>query len=135
MNRDPEGWARLGRAISTARKTQGLRQEDLADRAGVSLGSVQNAESGAVPKARMPQTLHPIAKALGWADGAIDDILGGGAPPGGWQDVSVQQHVDAEQLEADMTHAMVRATDAATSAEIKAAAKAAIDVLRQHGLI
>lgn len=135
MNRDPQAWARLGQAIATARKSQGLRQEDLAERAGVSLGSVQNAEAGAVPKARMPQTLHPIAKALGWPDGAIDDILAGGAPPGGWSDVSVQQQVDAERLEVEMTNAIVRATDAATSADIKAAAKAAIDVLRQHGMI
>lgn len=135
MNRDPEGWSRLGQAIATARRTQGLRQEDLAERAGVSLGSVQNAEGGAVPKARMPQTLHPIAKALGWPDDAIDNILAGGAPPGGWADVSAQEHVDVERLEVEMTHAMVRATDGVTTADIKRATKAAMDVLRQHGMI
>lgn len=135
MNRDPHAWARLGQAFAVARKAQGLSQGALAELAGVSLGSVQNAEAGAVPKARMPQTLHPIAKALGWPDGAIDDLLEGGAPPGGWSDVSVQQQVTGEQLEAEMTNAMVRATDDVTSADIKRATKAAMDVLRQHGMI
>ncbi|MFJ8301551.1 helix-turn-helix domain-containing protein [Streptomyces sp. NPDC094447] len=135
MIRDPEGWARLGQAFATARKTQGLTQDELARLAGVSLGSVQNAEAGQVPKARMPQSLYPIAKALNWPDGAIDDILRGGAPPGGWTDVSVQKHISEKQLEVELSHAMVRAAGTATGTEIEAATKAALDVLREHGLI
>jgi transcriptional regulator with XRE-family HTH domain len=135
MIRDPEGWARLGQAFATARKTQGLTQEELARQSGVSLGSVQNAEAGQVPKARMPQSLYPIAKALGWPDGFIDDILRGGAPPGGWSDVSVQKQVSEQQLKVELSHAIVRAAGTATGTEIEAATKAALDVLRQHGLI
>ncbi|KUJ65430.1 helix-turn-helix domain-containing protein [Streptosporangium amethystogenes] len=135
MNRDPHAWARLAKAIATKRQAQGLRQEDLAAAAGVSLGSVQNAESGVPPKARMPQSLPPIVKALGLPDTWIDDVLEGKAPPGEWRDVDVQAEVDAERLESDLTHAFVRASDQATAAEIKAATKAALDVLRQHGLI
>jgi len=134
MNRDPAMWARLAKAIASTRAAKGWRQEDLAARAGVSLGSVQNAESGTPPKARMPQSLYPIAKALGQPDTWIDDVLAGKAS-GEWRDVDVQADVDEERLESDLTHAFVRASDQATAAEIKAAAKAALDVLRQHGLI
>ncbi|KAA6211748.1 helix-turn-helix domain-containing protein [Streptomyces filamentosus] len=134
MNRDPHAWARLGKAIASTRKATGMRQEDLATKAGVSLGSVQNAESGAPPKARMPQSLYPIVKALGLPDTWIDDVLDG-KPSGEWRDADVQGEVDKERLESDLTHALVRASDQATAAEIKAATKAALDVLRQHGLI
>lgn len=135
MNRDPEMWARLGQALTAARQVQNLTQEALATRAGVSLTSVKSAETGVVPKARMPYTLLAIARTLGWPEGSVDAVLDGAAPPGGWSDVSVQKDIDAEQLEVEMTNAIVRATDAATSADIKAATKAALDVLRQHGLI
>lgn len=135
MNRDPEVWARLGQALASARRALGLTQEELAERAGVGLGSVKSAEAGTVPKARMPYTIPAIARALGWPDGAVDAVLDGGAPPGGWGDVSVQQHVDTERLEADLTHAFVRSSGGATGAEIQAATKAALDVLRRHGLI
>lgn len=135
MNRDPKVWARLGQALASARRTLGLTQEELAQEAGVGLGSVKNAEAGSVPKARMPYTIPAIAKALGWPDGAVDHVLDGGAPPGGWSDVSVQKQISDERLEAEMTHAMVRAAGTATGTEIAAATKAALDVLRQHGLI
>lgn len=135
MIRDPHAWTRLGQAFAAARKARGLRQEDLAEAAGVSLGSVQNAEAGIAPKARMPQTIYPIAKALGWPEGAIDNILSGGAPPGEWSNVDVQAQIDEERLEADLTQAFVRASDKATGPEIREGVKAALDVLRQHGLI
>lgn len=135
MNRDPQAWARLGKAIAAKRQAEGLRQEDLATKAGVALGSVQNAEAGKVPKARMPQSLYPIVKALGLPDSWIDDVLADRIPPDNWRDVDVQSVVDEERLEADITNAFVRATEQTPSAEIKAATKAALDVLRQHGLI
>lgn len=135
MNRDPEAWARLGRALSQTRQAKGLTQQDLADRAGVSLNSVQNAEAGTVPKARMPYTVPAIAALLGWPDGAIDEVLAGGEIPGGFRDVSVQKQIDAEQLETIISAAMVRATENATAAEIRAATKIALDELRRQGLL
>lgn len=135
MNRDPQVWARLGQAFAAARKTQGLTQEELADQAGVSLGSVQRAEAGSVPKSRIPITLHPIAKALGWPDSAVDDVLEGRDAPDGWRDVSVQHHVSAERLEEIVSGAMLRTMDSATAAEIKAATAAALDAFRREGII
>lgn len=135
MNRDPKAWARLGQALATARKALRITQRELAEQAGVSFNSVQNAEAGQPPKARMPQSIYPIARALGWPDGAVESVLEGGSPPGDWADVSVQKQVDEARLEADLTHANVRALRGASGAEIEAATKAALDVLRQHGLI
>lgn len=135
MNRDPVAWARLGQAIAQARRAQGFSQGDLAERANVSIGSVQSAEAGTVPKARMPYTVPAIAKAVGWPQGSVEAVLEGAEPPTGWKDTPAQQYVDAEAIESGMTHAMVRASDGATAAEIKAAVKAAMDELRRQGLI
>lgn len=135
MNRDPDAWARLGRALRNAREHRGLTQQDLGEMAGTSARSVQDAEGGAVPKARMPYTIGRIAAALGWPEGAVDAVLDGKAPPGdGWQDVPVQQ-LDEEQLAGIMTTAMVRATEHTTSAEIRAATQIALDELRRQGYL
>jgi transcriptional regulator with XRE-family HTH domain len=136
MNRDPKTWARLGRAIRDARQRRKLTQQQLADLAGVSSRSVQDAEAGTVPKARMPISLGPIAAALGWPEGTIDTILSGGMPPGEeWRDVTVQQQIDEDVLSGIITTAMVRATENTSSAEIRAAIKIALDELRRHGYI
>lgn len=136
MNRDPESWSRLGRALRTAREQRRLSQDELADRAGVSTASVQSLESGTVPKSRMPITLAPVAQALGWPAGAAGAVLEGGDAPGGeWRDVSVQQQVDEETASGVITNAMVRALDNATPAEIREATRLAVDALRRHGVI
>ena len=98
MNRDPKMWARLGQALAHARQAQGLRQEDVAEKAGVSLKSVRTAEAGVVPKARMPMTLAPIAKVIGWPPGAVNTVLDGGEIPGGWTDTPVQKLIDEDRL-------------------------------------
>ena len=72
-------WARLATAIRAAREARGLTQVDLAERAGISEGSVQNLESGA-PRTRMPQSLAKVEPHLGWAAGSGRAILHGGEP-------------------------------------------------------
>ena len=69
------------------------------------------------------------------AGGLRGQVLDGGEIPGGFVDVPVQQVIDEEQLGSILRDAMVRATDNATSAEIKAATKIALDEMRRHGLI
>jgi transcriptional regulator with XRE-family HTH domain len=136
MNRDPEAWARLGRALRTTREHRGLTQQEVADLAGVSARSVRDAEAGAVPKARMPYTISRIAAALDWPEGAIDAVLAGAGPPGGeWQDVPVQAQVDEETVTGLIDSAMVRAMNNATPAEIREATRLAVDALRRHGVI
>lgn len=133
MNRDPEAWSRLGRALVRARQGQGLTQDELAARAGVSTASVQSAEAGKIPKARMPYTIPAIAKALGWPPSAVEAILGGAEPPGGWKDTQIQSLIDAERLETILAGAMVRASDNVTPAEIKRATRIALDEMRRQG--
>jgi DNA-binding XRE family transcriptional regulator len=136
MNRDPQTWARLGQALRNAREHLGHSQDELAALAHVSTASVQSAEAGTVPKSRMPFTLASIARALGWPQGAVDEVLAGAEPPGSqWRDVPVQQQLDAEQLAGIMTNAMVRATSKTTSDEIKEATRIALDELRRHGYL
>lgn len=133
INRDPDTWARLGRALRESRERQGLTQDELAKKAGVSTKSVQDAEAGKVPKARMPYTLAAVAQALGWPAGAVDSVLAGGEPPGGWQDVRAD--IEDEQVQSILTNAMVRATNNATAVEIRKAVEIAMDDLRRHGFL
>ncbi|WP_432158112.1 helix-turn-helix transcriptional regulator [Streptomyces sp. bgisy153] len=133
MNRDPDAWARLGRALRESRERRGLTQEEVAERADVSKKSVQEAEAGKVPKSRMPYTLAPIAAALSWPAGAVDSVLDGGEPPGGWRDVRVE--IEDDRVEQIIVNAMVRATSSTTSAEIRNAAKIALDELRRYGYL
>jgi transcriptional regulator with XRE-family HTH domain len=135
MNRDPRAWARLGQALKQARLSRGLSQAELAELAGVSTASVQNAEAGDVPKKRMPYTLARIGTALTWPSGSVEAVLDGAAPPGGWTDVSVQPQIDEEELESILNSAMLRATNSTTSTEIRNATKIAIDELRKRGIL
>jgi len=136
MNRDPQSWARLGRALRTAREHRGLTQQELGELAGTSARSVQEAEGGAVPKSRMPYTIGRIASALSWPEGSVDAVLDGSPPPGdGWQDVPVQAQVDAEVASGIIVNAMVRATSQPPSDEIKEATRLALDEFRRLGLI
>ncbi|MFE7315638.1 multiprotein-bridging factor 1 family protein [Streptomyces sp. NPDC057555] len=74
---EPSGWKRLAVAIRRERERQGLSQAELAERAGVSVGSVKNAETGTAPKRRKPYTLTHIETTLGWEPGTVDDIVEG----------------------------------------------------------
>lgn len=133
MNRDPQAWARLGRALRDARERQGSTQAEVAARADVSTKSVQEAEAGKVPRARMPYTIAPVAQALGWPGGAVEAVLEGADPPGGWRDKPVQ--IDSEAVAAIIGQALIRATDNITTAEIRHATQIAVDELRRRGLI
>ncbi|MEU0847657.1 helix-turn-helix domain-containing protein [Streptomyces flaveolus] len=72
-------WGKLGAAIRAAREARGLRQIDLAERAGISEGSVQNLEGGE-PRSRMPQSLAKVEPHLGWAAGSGLAVLRDGEP-------------------------------------------------------
>ncbi|MDT0306829.1 helix-turn-helix transcriptional regulator [Streptomyces sp. DSM 44917] len=133
MNRDPRAWQRLSRALREARGHKGLTQADLASLAGVSLAAVGAAEKGEPPEKRMPPTLPKIARALGWPAGAIETILEGADPPGGWTEPAAR--LDAGLVETVMTQAMVTATNQATAAEIRRAVTIAVDELRRHGVL
>ncbi len=70
---------RLAHAVREAREARGWRQEDLADRAHVGIGSVQNIESGR-PFKRTPTSFAKIEDALGWERGSCVVTARGGDP-------------------------------------------------------
>lgn len=76
MTRD---WAKLARAIKAAREARGLTQIDLAERAGVSEGTIQNLESPE-PRRRIPPSLSKVQPHIGWAPNSGLAILEGGEP-------------------------------------------------------
>lgn len=76
MTRD---WARLAAAIRAAREARGLRQIDLAERADVSEGTIQNLESPE-PRRRIPPSLSKVEPHIGWAADSGLAVLGGGEP-------------------------------------------------------
>lgn len=80
MNRDPEAWARLGRAIRSERGRYGWSRKQLAKASGVSEAAVQNAENGRVPVRRWPQTIARIERSLGWHPGTAKAVTEGGTP-------------------------------------------------------
>lgn len=73
-------WERLGRLIAQSRREQGIRtQRELAGRAGVSLKTVSNCETGRVPESvGVPGSYYLIAGVLGWPGGAVERVLAGG---------------------------------------------------------
>lgn len=81
----------------------------------------------------MPQTLAPIAKALGWPVGRVDAVLADTEPENAWQTLGVA--IDDAQLERILTNAMVRAMTDTPSAEIRNAVRIAVDDLRRHGAL
>lgn len=75
LPRDPVVWKRLGATLRQDRERQGLSRAALAAMAGTSLGAIENAEGGRVPKARWPHALPRIAHALGWEPGRLQQLL------------------------------------------------------------
>ncbi|GAA2485154.1 hypothetical protein GCM10010406_21760 [Streptomyces thermolineatus] len=74
-----QDWARLGSAVRARRDELHMTQVDLAKKAGVSEGTVQNIESGRA-YSRRPPSLPRIESSLGWAPGSVSSILSGGSP-------------------------------------------------------
>lgn len=70
---------RLGERISGARARLRLTQQELADRIGVSVKTVNNLEAGRTGPPR-PANRALLEDALGWAPGSVRAILDGGEP-------------------------------------------------------
>lgn len=72
-----DAWKRLGEAIRRRRAMLGMTQEDLADAADLSPGTVRNIEQGRRPR---ELSLPKINAALGWTDDSYVRVLEGGTP-------------------------------------------------------
>lgn len=110
-------WKRLGDAIRGRREELGMAyKKDLAAAAGVTRQSVESLEAGK-HRDRMPPTVKPIEKALGWEPGTAARILAGedvqpqngvtprlaeGMPVRVVQELSSGEAVDTEVVELDV---------------------------------
>jgi transcriptional regulator with XRE-family HTH domain len=134
MERD---WKRLATAIKTAREAAGMTQRDLAEKAGIAVGSVQNLESGQA-RARMPQSLAKIEKALSWAGGSGVAILDGASGPvliSNEGDGHYIAKIPLDELSDAITSSAIAVTDNLTAREIRELSKAIIDELNGRGLL
>lgn len=83
-----DDWDGLARALRAARNNLGLTQQELADRAGVGIGTVKNLE-GRRTTTRWPISIAKIEKALG--------------KPEGWARAIVERRTSAETTEQPST--------------------------------
>ncbi|KQW11414.1 helix-turn-helix transcriptional regulator [Streptomyces sp. Root369] len=134
MERD---WVALAKAIRRAREAAGMTQADLAEKAGIAVGSVQNLEAGRA-RNRIPQSLAKVESALGWAVGSGVTILQGLAGPvtmepiGGGRAIA---RIPADEAEGAVKDALLAVADNLTAREIRELAKAITDELKGRGLL
>jgi DNA-binding XRE family transcriptional regulator len=72
-------WTALGTALRSRRKDLRLTQDELAEQAGVHVGTIKDYEAGKT-YTRMPKSWSAIERAVNWAPGSAQAILQGGAP-------------------------------------------------------
>lgn len=75
MERD---WARLGTALRAAREALGPTQAELGETIGIGRDAVRDIEAG--KSKRLTATIRAYGRAVGWADGSVDEVLRGGDP-------------------------------------------------------
>lgn len=74
-------WAELARAIRIERASREWSQGDLAERIGVSQGTIKNLEGAHSYKKPPVEHLRAIDAAFGWVEGRLEGILRKEAPP------------------------------------------------------
>ncbi|GAA0705618.1 hypothetical protein GCM10010193_70910 [Kitasatospora atroaurantiaca] len=80
MARMEQDWARLGRAVAVARQDAGMTQNELATAVGVGLSTIKTLERGSRKYLKVQPTHRGVARALGWAEDCVEDVLAGGDP-------------------------------------------------------
>ncbi|MET8826563.1 helix-turn-helix transcriptional regulator [Streptomyces sp. NPDC004610] len=71
-------WTRLGEKLKAGRIARGMEQQEVASAIGVKRGAIRNIEIGDV--AKVTPTIRQYGLLIGWADGAIEEVLDGGEP-------------------------------------------------------
>ena len=116
---DTDGqWEALARAVQQRRAELNLRQHDLEERGGPSVGTVRNVEQGARSSYNL-RTLTQLEVALRWPPGTVRKILNGQATDDDLSAVSVQQPLErqVDQYEAGV-RADPRKSELALAAEL-----------------
>lgn len=135
MERD---WERLAKAIKQAREAAGMTQKDLAKRAEVSEGSVQNLEDPNRRPTRIPQSLAKVEAALGWAVGSGVAILQGATGPVTWEPIGgnvVIAKLPEDELHEAITMSAIAVNDNLTAREIRELSQKIIEELKERGML
>ena len=109
-------WPRLGRAVRTRRKQLRLSQSELAEIAGVHVGTVSNIERGR-SSVELPRSAKDLERALGWQAASFESVLEGGEP------ILVEAappQIDPRKLAGAIEHARGSASDDALSSILAA---------------
>jgi len=75
----PGNWMAVGKAVTDALEEQGMQQQVLAARSGVSQAIIREIQNG-VPRRRSPRTWQGISEALGWPPSFLADAIKYGLP-------------------------------------------------------
>lgn len=135
MERD---WERLAKAIRQARESAGLTQVALAERAGISEGSVQNLEDPNRRPSRIPRSLFAVEGALGWAEGSGHAILNGAAGPVTVEAIGggiVVAQLPQEELQHSVTKAAMAVADHLTARQIRELSERIFEDLKERGVL
>lgn len=131
-------WPRLARTIREAREAAGLSQVALADKAGVSEGSVQNLEDAGRRPSRIPPSLAKVEKALNWASGSAVAILRGASGPVTIQDEGGGLYVakiPEDELHEAISMSAIAVSDNLTAREIRDLSQKIVEELKARGLL
>jgi hypothetical protein len=95
-----QDWAAVAKAIDSRLAELGLRQQQLAQRAHVSLAIVRELQHNSVQRRRSARTLEALSLALEWHPRHLHAVLTGQTPPGRGEVISVPLDTVAERLTA-----------------------------------
>lgn len=95
-----QDWAAVAKAIDSRLAELGLRQQQLAQRAHVSLAIVRELQHNSVQRRRSARTLEALSLALEWHPRHPHAVLTGQTPPGRGEVISVPLDTLAERLAA-----------------------------------
>lgn len=140
MGRMTRDWPQLAAAIKRRRAVLGLTQRQLALAAGVTSTTVRNLEGGREPS-RMPPSIHGVENALGWELGSAQAVLQGGQPTmrqgallgAGIGDSGIAYELHVSDLQGAARNGILATIPHATAAEILAAERRIIEILRENG--
>lgn len=107
-----EDWDRVGRVLRLHRREHRWKQDELAERSGVSTPIIREIENNTVTRRRNPQTLELLSEALGFPRQYLDDILNGRLPEPE-SGISLQSRVETLEQRMSKIDVLERRLDAA----------------------
>lgn len=133
---DKESLERLGALMAQRRMELNMSKRATSEAAGISINTYQRIEEGRPVR---DVTYAKIENILGWAAGAVHEILDGAAEPRRVERSAVRGVARVKVPEADLegavTSAFVAVSDTLTGAEIRDLSRRVLDELKRRGIV